>query len=391
MFLDEKDIEVRSGKGGNGLCSFRREKFVPLGGPDGGDGGHGGSVILRVNEQYSTLLDMGNQHTFKAGMGEDGGASHRTGASAEDLFVDVPRGTLVKDDDGHILADLVNPGQTWVAARGGRGGLGNSHFATPSFQAPETTTAGQNGERRELHLELKLMADVGLVGFPNAGKSSLVNKISSGRPKIGDYPFTTLEPVLGIIRLGDHSFVVADIPGLIEGASEGRGLGFQFLKHIERTNALLFVIDGFEKNAYAKFQALRKELKTFHPKLAEKPYVIALNKKDLGIDTALKVFEKKKEKVIVTSAMTGDGCKELTIALDKLVPNKHKRATGWESELPATKSKKVAKQEKHAKDVALRVRKQAKFAKLIPAKPKRSGKPQARSGKKPAKRLTRKR
>lgn len=391
MFLDEKDIEVRSGKGGNGLCSFRREKFVPLGGPDGGDGGRGGSVILRVNEQYSTLLDMGNQHTFKAGMGEDGGASHRTGASAEDLFVDVPRGTLVKDDDGHILADLVNPGQTWVAARGGRGGLGNSHFATPSFQAPETTTAGQNGERRELHLELKLMADVGLVGFPNAGKSSLVNKISSGRPKIGDYPFTTLEPVLGIIRLGDHSFVVADIPGLIEGASDGRGLGFQFLKHIERTNALLFVIDGFEKNAYTKFQALRKELKKFHPKLAEKPYVIALNKKDLGVDTALKVFEKKKEKVIVTSAMTGDGCKELTIALDKLVPNKHKRATGWESELPAAKSKKVAKQEKHAKDVASRARKQAKFAKLVPAKPKHSGKPQARSGKKPAKRLTRKR
>lgn len=391
MFLDEKDIEVRSGKGGNGLCSFRREKFVPLGGPDGGDGGRGGSVILRVNEQYSTLLDMGNQHTFKAGMGEDGGASHRTGASAEDLFVDVPRGTLVKDDDEHILADLVNPGQTWVAARGGRGGLGNSHFATPSFQAPETTTAGQNGERRELHLELKLMADVGLVGFPNAGKSSLVNKISSGRPKIGDYPFTTLEPVLGIIRLGDHSFVVADIPGLIEGASDGRGLGFQFLKHIERTNALLFVIDGFEKNAFARFQALRKELKKFHPKLAEKPYVIALNKKDLGVDTALKVFEKKKEKVIVTSAMTGDGCKELTIALDKLVPNKHKRATGWESELPAAKSKKVAKQEKHAKDVASRARKQAKFAKFVPAKPKRSGKPQARSGKKPAKRLTRKR
>src|SRR5574344_219102 len=342
MFLDEKDIEVRSGKGGNGLCSFRREKFVPLGGPDGGDGGRGGSVILRVNEQYSTLLDMGNQHTLKAGMGGDGG-------------------------------------------------LGSSHFATPSFQAPETTTAGQNGERRELHLELKLMADVGLVGFPNAGKSSLVNKISSGRPKIGDYPFTTLDPVLGIIRLGDHSFVVADIPGLIEGASEGRGLGFQVLKHIERTNALLFVIDGFEKDAYAKFQALRKELKKFHPKLAEKPYVIALNKKDLGIDTALKVFEKKKEKVIVTSAMTGDGCKELTIALDRLVPNRHKRATGWESELPAAESKKAAKQKKHAKDVASRARKQAKFAKLAPAKPKRSGKPQARSGKKPAKRLTRKR
>lgn len=260
MFLDEKTIEVRSGKGGNGLSSFRREKFVPLGGPDGGDGGKGGSVILRANEQYTTLLDMGNLHVYKAKNGEDGGPSKSTGKSAKDLIVDVPCGTLVKDGDGHILADLTEPNQRWIAAKGGRGGLGNVHFVTPALQGPEKATQGQRGERRELHLELKLVADVGLVGFPNAGKSSLVNKISSARPKVGDYPFTTLEPILGIIAENSRSFVVADIPGLIEGASEGKGLGHEFLKHIERTYALLFVIDAFNENAWKNFQTLRKEL-----------------------------------------------------------------------------------------------------------------------------------
>ena len=329
MFLDEKIIELRSGKGGNGLCSFRREKFVPLGGPDGGDGGRGGSVILRVNEQYSTLLDMGNMYLYEAKSGEDGGASHCTGGSADDLIVNVPRGTLVKDEAGHILADLVEIGQSWVGARGGKGGIGNPHFTTATHQAPEKTIPGQAAERRVIHLELKLMADVGLVGFPNAGKSSLVNKISSGRPKVGDYPFTTLEPVLGIVQMGARSFVVADIPGLIEGASEGRGLGHQFLKHIERTHTLLFVIDGFEEDAYDKFVALKQELKAFHPKLAEKPYLIALNKVDCGVEKAIKAFSKKKEKVIVTSALTGEGCKELIIALDSLIPNKQKRTRGW--------------------------------------------------------------
>lgn len=329
MFLDEKIIEVRSGKGGDGLCSFRREMFAPLGGPDGGDGGHGGSVILAVNEQYSTLLDMGNIRLYKAQNGVAGGGSRCTGPSADDLIVHVPRGTLVTDEDGRILADLTEIGQTWVAAKGGRGGLGNQHFATPRNQAPQKTIPGKPGEKRILHLELKLMADVGLVGFPNAGKSSLVNKISSARPKVGDYPFTTLEPVLGIVQMGSHSFVVADIPGLIEGASEGKGLGHQFLKHIERTHTLLFVIDGFEEDAYEKFKVLKQELADFHPKLAEKPYLIALNKSDLGIEKAQKIFLKKKEKVILTSAMSGEGCKELKIALDEMVPNKQKRSKGW--------------------------------------------------------------
>ncbi len=329
MFLDEKTIEVRSGKGGNGLSSFRREKFVPLGGPDGGDGGRGGSVILRANEQYSTLLDMGNARVYKAANGEDGGASRCTGKSAKDLIVDVPCGTLVKDAEGHILADLTVANQRWIAAKGGRGGLGNVHFATPILQGPEKATQGQRGEKRELYLELKLVADVGMVGFPNAGKSSLVNRISSGRPKVGDYPFTTLEPVLGIVSESSRSFVVADIPGLIEGASEGRGLGHEFLKHIERTYALLFVIDAFEEDAWDKFETLRTELEKFHPKLVEKPFLIALNKADLGIENAEKAFRQKKTPFISTSAVAGTGIEELKKALGKLVPDKRKKSTGW--------------------------------------------------------------
>lgn len=329
MFLDEKTIEVRSGKGGDGICSFHREKFVPLGGPDGGDGGRGGHVILQVNEQYSTLLDMGNTHLYKAESGKPGGAKRCTGLSADDLIVSVPRGTIVKDAEGRILADLTEPGQRWIAAKGGKGGMGNQHFATPSLQAPRKCTPGEKGEVRELFLELKLMADVGLVGFPNAGKSSLVNKISSGRPKVGDYPFTTLEPVLGIVQMNGHSFVVADIPGLLEGASEGKGLGHQFLKHIERTHTLLFVIDGFAENAYEQFTILKNELKAFHPKLAEKPYLIALNKCDLGIDAAIKEFKKHRQKIIVTSAVTGEGCHDLQQALDDAVPHVQKKKSGW--------------------------------------------------------------
>ncbi len=343
MFLDEKSIEVRSGKGGDGICSFHREKFVPLGGPDGGDGGRGGHVILQVNEQYSTLLDMGNARVYKAQNGQPGGAKRCTGASADDLIVSVPRGTIVKDEEGRILADLTEDGQRWIAARGGKGGMGNQHFATPSNQAPRKCLPGEAGEKRVLYLELKLMADVGLVGFPNAGKSSLVNKISSGRPKVGDYPFTTLEPVLGIVQMHGHSFVVADIPGLLEGASEGKGLGHQFLKHIERTHTLLFVIDGFMDNAYEQFAVLKGELAAFHPKLAQKPYVIALNKSDLGIDAAIKQFKDNGEKVIVTSAFTGEGCVELQEALDAAVPHVQKKKVGWESKkLVESKTPKAA-------------------------------------------------
>jgi len=327
MFLDETIIEVISGKGGEGLSSFRREACVPNGGPDGGDGGKGGSVILEVNEQYTTLLDMGNQRKYKAKQGANGGTAKCSGKGSQDLIVGVPQGTLVKDDEGRILADLTEIGQQWLAAQGGRGGMGNQHFATAKNQAPRKTIPAQLGERKILHLELKLMADVGLVGFPNAGKSSLVNKISSARPKVGAYPFTTLEPILGIVRLGERSFVVADIPGLIEGAADGKGLGHQFLKHIERTHTLLFVIDGFEDDAYKKYQKLCKELELFHPALAEKQRIIAINKADLNVEKTAKTFAKHKLPVQVVSAVTGEGCKELVIKLKDMLPSLHQK--GW--------------------------------------------------------------
>jgi GTP-binding protein len=319
MFLDEKTIEVISGKGGNGICSFRREKHVPLGGPDGGDGGDGGSVYLRANEQYDTLLDMGNAYRHAAEAGAPGEAANRTGRNGKSIYVDVPRGTLVRDSEGRILTDLTEAGSTWIAAQGGTGGLGNSRFASATNRAPRQHTKGKPSEKRILSLELKLMADVGLVGFPNAGKSSLVRKISSARPKVADYPFTTIEPVLGIVQSKDRSFVIADIPGLIEGASEGKGLGHRFLRHIERTRALLFVIDGFEENAWKAFCLLKKELEAFHPKLLEKQFVVALNKSDLGVSKAKKEFAKHKQALIETCALSGEGCADLARALADIV------------------------------------------------------------------------
>jgi GTP-binding protein len=319
MFLDEKSIEVVSGKGGGGICSFRREKHVPLGGPDGGDGGMGGAVYLRACEQYTTLLDMGNIYRYAAEAGAPGEAANRTGKSGKDIYVDVPRGTIVRDLEGRILADLTEAGVAWTAAQGGAGGLGNARFSTSANRAPRRHTSGKPGEKRILKLELKLMADVGLVGFPNAGKSSLVRKISSAKPKVADYPFTTIEPVLGIAQSQGRSFVIADIPGLIEGASDGKGLGHRFLKHIERTKALLFVIDGFEENAWETYCMLKKELEAFHPKLLEKKFVLALNKSDLGISEAKKEFKKHKQEFIETCALNGDGCRDLADALSDIV------------------------------------------------------------------------
>jgi len=319
MFLDEKKIEVVSGRGGGGICSFRREKHVPLGGPDGGDGGDGGSVYLRAYEQYTTLLDMGNIYRYAAEAGATGETANKTGKCGKSVYIDVPRGTIVRDSEGRILTDLTEAGATWMAARGGAGGLGNSRFSSATNRAPRQHTSGKPGEKRILNLELKLMADVGLVGFPNAGKSSLVRKISSAKPKVADYPFTTIEPVLGIVRIKNQSFVVADIPGLIEGASEGKGLGHRFLRHIERTKALLFVIDGFEENAWKCYCKLKKELEAFHPKLLEKKFIVALNKSDLDISKAKKEFTKHKQKVIDTCALSGEGCPALTAALGDIV------------------------------------------------------------------------
>jgi GTP-binding protein len=319
MFLDEKSIEVISGKGGGGICSFRREKHVPLGGPDGGDGGKGGSVYLRAYEQYTTLLDMGNAYRYAAEAGATGETANRTGRGGHDIYVNVPRGTIVRDSEGRILTDLTEGGNAWLAAQGGAGGLGNARFATAANRAPRQHTSGKPGEKRILSLELKLMADVGLVGFPNAGKSSLVRKISSAKPKVADYPFTTTEPVLGIVQSKSRSFVVADIPGLIEGASEGKGLGHRFLKHIERTRALLFVIDGFSENAWETFSLLKKELEAFHPKLLEKKFVVALNKSDLDISKAKEEFLSAKQDFIETCALNGEGCANLANALGELV------------------------------------------------------------------------
>jgi GTP-binding protein len=328
MFLDKSKIHVISGKGGDGLVGFRRAKFLPFGGPDGGNGGDGGSVWLEVNPNFNTLLDMGHTRKFKADNGVNGKHNRSTGRNGEDITIKVPPGTLVKNQNGKILADLTAPGQRWKAASGGQGGLGNINFTSSTNQAPDKATPGKPGQEFFYELELKLMADVGLVGFPNAGKSSLVNKISSGRPKIGDYPFTTLAPVLGIVSKGyEGSFVVADIPGLIEGASEGRGLGHRFLKHIERTYSLLFVIDGYEPDAYHKFELLKIELDAFHPELLKKPYCIALNKCDLGASEAVAEFEAKGETVVVTSAVSGQGCPELIAAISAQLPGYTKK--GW--------------------------------------------------------------
>jgi GTPase len=325
MLIDERKVTTFSGKGGNGAVTMRREKFVPFGGPDGGNGGNGASVIFKVEPQYSTLLDIGDGRIFKGDDGMKGDGSRKIGRSGKTRYIGVPRGTLIKNEEGQVLADLTDEGQEFIGSQGGRGGRGNATFKSSVNQAPEYFTAGVDGIENHYVLELKMMADVGLVGFPNAGKSSLVNKISSGKPKVGAYPFTTLEPVLGIVQMQDGygSFVIADIPGLLEGASEGRGLGIQFLKHIERTTTLLFVIDGFEEDAFIKYKILLKELENFHPELIKKERVIALNKMDLGNEETLAKFGKAGVDVICTSAVSGTGCKKLIRSLEKYVKPSH--------------------------------------------------------------------
>lgn len=331
MFLDELTIHIEAGKGGDGISTFRRETHVPLGGPDGGRGGWGGSIFLEVTDNFNTLLDVGFTRNFKADDGGRGGSARKTGKTGADVVIKVPPGTQVRSEDGEILVDLVTHGQSWVAAKGGKPGLGNSSFKSATNQAPEVYTHGRPGKKRSLRLELKLMADVGLVGFPNAGKSSLVNKISGARPKVGDYPFTTLEPILGIVRMkGYGSFVIADIPGIIEGASDGKGLGHQFLRHIERNHALLFVIDGFDTDAYERFLTLKKELKNFHPEMANKEIIVALNKTDLDITAAIEAFKAAGQKAYPVSAFSGDGLPELLNALEDLV--RPTLNTGWGKE-----------------------------------------------------------
>lgn len=328
MFIDEVEIVVASGRGGDGCVSFRREKFVPKGGPDGGDGGDGGDVILVADEHKSTLLDFRYQAFFEAESGGAGGGSNRNGARGANLEIPVPVGTLVRDaETGAVIGDLTEPGERLVVCRGGKGGLGNRRLATSTRQAPRFAERGQPGERRRLRLELRLIADVGLLGFPNAGKSTLISAISSARPKIAPYPFTTLQPHLGLVRAGEESFVVADLPGIIEGASGGVGLGLRFLRHAERTRLLAYVVecvpfDG--KHPKDHLEVLRDEVSKFSQRLAEKPWIIVLSKADLLKEEVRRreIIEEMSSygvKVCLLSAVTGEGVQEFVYLLSSLL------------------------------------------------------------------------
>ncbi|MDR4464561.1 MAG: GTPase ObgE [Nitrospira sp.] len=329
MFVDEAHITVRAGRGGNGICSFRREMFVPRGGPDGGDGGHGGDIIMTASHRLTTLLDLRYQNHYEAQDGRAGGGSNCTGRSGEDLSILVPVGTIVYDDETkEVLADFVEDGQAAVIAKGGRGGKGNSNFATSVNRVPTKCTPGTPGEERALRLELKLLADVGLVGFPNAGKSTLIAAISAARPKIAEYPFTTLIPNLGVVRWGSHrSFVVADIPGLIEGAHEGKGLGVQFLRHIQRTAFLLHLIDVSEwatEDPVTGFETLQRELGAYDSTLPQRPFAVVATKIDV-IDAGERLAElqtycrQKNYPCLAISAATNEGLSDLITYVGKQV------------------------------------------------------------------------
>lgn len=282
MFIDEAVITVRGGSGGRGCVSFRREAYVPLGGPNGGDGGRGGNVIFLADENTDTLSDFASRKVFDAPKGIFGKGKNKNGKTGDDLILRVPPGTLVKDaEGGDLLADLMAPGDQYLAAHGGRGGYGNAHFATSTRQAPDFAELGEPGESAVVKLELKLVADVGIIGYPSVGKSSLIAAVSSARPKVADYPFTTLVPNLGVVKVSGREFVMCDVPGLIEGASEGKGLGDKFLRHIERCGVLLHLLDISRDDVAADYRSIRKELAAFSPALEKKHEIVALNKIDL--------------------------------------------------------------------------------------------------------------
>ncbi|HHS12968.1 MAG TPA: GTPase ObgE [bacterium] len=313
-FIDEVTLWVSAGRGGDGCIAFRREKFVPKGGPCGGDGGDGGSVVFRAENNLSTLLDLRHRKKVRAENGKQGKGGNMTGKKGESVVVAVPRGTLVYDEEGRILADLTESGQQWVAAEGGKGGKGNTRFATSTRQTPDFSEPGTPGEKRKLRLELKLLADAGLVGHPNAGKSTLLARLSSARPKIADYPFTTLVPNLGIVDLGGYqSMVLADIPGLIEGAHQGKGLGDRFLRHIERTRVLLLMVDAHSMEPGTAVEKLIGELKLFNPEIIRKSKLAILNKIDLLTDEERQALPNRIEGItaVALSAVTGEGIQHL--------------------------------------------------------------------------------
>jgi GTP-binding protein len=324
MFIDEVVIYVKAGNGGNGCLAFRREKYVPRGGPSGGDGGRGGDVILVGSQHYNTLLHFRFNPEHKAQRGRHGEGSNRTGHDGSSIEVPVPLGTTVQDaETGEVLHDFTVDGDRWIAAKGGRGGRGNARFATSTHQAPTEHEPGKPGEERRLRLELKLLADVGLVGFPNAGKSTLISRISAARPKIADYPFTTLEPNLGVVSFDQHSFVVADIPGLIEGAHLGHGLGVQFLRHIERTRLLVHLVDVSDssgRDPVNDFEIVLQELASFSEGLAAKPMIVVATKMDVAqnpsrVEALAQTAESRGMQFHKISAVTGEGVDELIAAM----------------------------------------------------------------------------
>ncbi|MBN1665180.1 MAG: GTPase ObgE [Deltaproteobacteria bacterium] len=324
-FIDEAKIYVKAGDGGRGCVAFRREKFVPRGGPSGGDGGKGGDVIIRAKESHRTLLDLKYRQHHTAKHGGYGSGSNKTGRNSDDVIVIVPVGTIVTDaGTGEVLADLVADGEECIVAKGGIGGKGNAFFATSTHQAPHFAQPGMPGEEKELKLELKLLADAGIIGFPNVGKSTFISKVSAAKPKIADYPFTTLTPHLGVVKYGKlETFVIADIPGLIEGAHRGQGMGTQFLRHVERTTVLLHIIDISDETgngAWKRFEAINHELALFNPRLMEKPQIVAVNKIDLPstrekLPKEIDIFKKNKIKLLSFSAITGEGVQEVVNAI----------------------------------------------------------------------------
>lgn len=329
MFYDRTKIYVKAGDGGAGAVSFRREKYVPMGGPNGGDGGRGGNIILQADEGLRTLVDFRYKRHYKAERGEHGEGKDMHGKSAEDLVLRLPAGTVVKDEKtGEILTDLTKHGQTVTIAKGGRGGRGNARFMSNTNKAPTVAERGEPGEERWLLLELKLLADVGLVGFPNVGKSTLISRVSAARPKIADYHFTTLVPNLGMVSVEDESFVMADIPGIIEGAHTGAGLGHEFLRHIERTRLLLHVLDiaGSEgRNPIDDFQIINRELKQYSPALAERPMIVVPNKMDVsGAEENLSELKEHLQdhyEIFPISAVTGEGIQALLHRVIQILPH----------------------------------------------------------------------
>jgi len=343
-FVDEVRIRVEAGDGGNGCVAFRREKYVPRGGPSGGDGGDGGSVVLRVDPGLSTLLDLSYPQSLRGGRGEHGRGKEQSGAMGADLVLAVPPGTLAFDDEsGMLLADLRAPGDQVVVAQGGRGGLGNQHFATPTRQAPRHATLGKPGERRSLRLELRILADAGLLGFPNVGKSTLIRAVSAARPRVADYPFTTLVPHLGVVRVDeDTSFVLADVPGLIPGAHEGHGLGTRFLRHLARTAVLVHLLDvsGLSgRDPLDDYDVLRRELTLASPDLAGKTEIVVIGKLDLAetrerLPEVCRRLAARGIEALAISGATGEGTRELVARIAGAVANERRRAVAA-SEGPA--------------------------------------------------------